>query len=142
MLTAERPSTAPGGDVGVAGLLSDRRGGGGTTTSTERREEAPARPAGADRASRARSTGRSSEAMSTNGGEVDESPWSDGSARRGGAIAPHGGGEARRSSPESGEEVVGDSESPERIRVRERSSEGRVRGQSAGPGWSDQAHSG
>jgi hypothetical protein len=50
--------------------------------------EAPARPARADQASRARSTGRNSEAMATNGGEVDESPRSDGSTRRGGAIAP------------------------------------------------------
>jgi hypothetical protein len=79
--------------------------------------EAPARLAGANRASRARSTGRSSEVMATNGGKADESPRSDGSTRRGGAIAPHGGGRARRSSPESGEEVVGDSESPEGIRV-------------------------
>jgi hypothetical protein len=87
VLTAERPSTTPGGDIGVAGLPSDRQSGGGTTTRTEKREEAPARPAGADQASRARSTGRSSEVMATNGGEVDESPRSDGSTRRGGAIA-------------------------------------------------------
>jgi hypothetical protein len=85
----------------------------------EARAEAPARPAGADRASRARSTQRSSEAMATNGGETNGSPRSDGSARRGGANAPHGHGGARRSSSESGEEVIDDSESPEGIKVRE-----------------------
>jgi hypothetical protein len=52
------------------------------------RAEAPARPAGADQDARARSTGRSSAAMATIGGEDDESPWSGGSTRRGGADAP------------------------------------------------------
>jgi hypothetical protein len=52
------------------------------------RAEAPARPAGADQAARAKSTGRSSAAMATLGGEVNESPRSGGSTRRGGADAP------------------------------------------------------
>jgi hypothetical protein len=101
--------------------------------------EAPARPARADQSSRARSTGRSSEAMALNGGEVDESPWSDGSTRRGRAIAPHGGGGARRNRTRESSAIrdrqrglgLG------RDRVRER-----VRGQPAGPGLSGQAHSG
>jgi hypothetical protein len=52
------------------------------------RAEAPVRPAGADRAARARSTGRSSAAMAMLGGEVDKTPRSGGSTHRGGADAP------------------------------------------------------
>jgi hypothetical protein len=101
--------------------------------------EAPARPIGADRASRARSTGRSSEAMATNGGEIDGSPRSDGSARQGGAIAPHGGGRARRNRARKSAAIRNRQRGLglESDRVRER-----VRGRPAGPGWSGQAHSG
>jgi hypothetical protein len=63
---------------------------------------------------RARSPGRRPVAMAMNGGETDESPWSDGSAWGDEAIAPHGDGTARRSSPESGDKVAGDSKSLER----------------------------
>jgi hypothetical protein len=52
--------------------------------------------------------------MAMNGGETDESPQSDGSAWGDEMIAPHGDGTARQSSSESGDEVAGDSESPER----------------------------
>jgi hypothetical protein len=52
------------------------------------RAEAPARLAGADQAARARSTGRSSAVMAAIGDEDDKSPWSGGSAWRGGAHAP------------------------------------------------------
>jgi hypothetical protein len=88
VLMAERPSTAPGGDVGVAGCHPTDEATKNHRKHREARAEAPARPAEADQATRARSTGRSSEAMATIGGEVDESPWSGGRARRGGAIAP------------------------------------------------------
>jgi hypothetical protein len=60
----------------------------GRAQHQEARAKAPARPAGADQAVRARSTGRSSEAMAMIGGKVDESPWSEGSTRQGGAVAP------------------------------------------------------
>jgi hypothetical protein len=60
-------------------LPSNRRGEG----HREAGAEAPARPAGADQAARARSTGRSSKAMATIRGDVDESPRSHGSTRRG-----------------------------------------------------------
>jgi hypothetical protein len=89
--------------------------------------EAPARPTGEDRASRARSTGRSSEAMAMNGGKADGSPWSDESAWRGRAIAPHGGGGARRNRARKSST----------IRNRQRGlglENDRVRGQPAGPG--------
>jgi hypothetical protein len=88
MLMAKRPSTAPGGDVGVAGYRPIDEAMKNHRKHQEARAEAPARPAGADQATRARPTGRSSEAMATIGGEVDESPRSGGRARRGGAIAP------------------------------------------------------
>jgi hypothetical protein len=88
VLTAERPSAAPGGDVGVAGCRPTDEATKGHLKHRKARAEAPARPAGADQAVRARSTGRSSEAMATIGGEVDESPRSDGSTRQGRAIAP------------------------------------------------------
>jgi hypothetical protein len=84
MLTTERPSTTPGGDIGVAGCRPTDE----EMKGHRKHREAPARPAGADQAARARSTGRSSETMATIGGEVDESPRSDGSTRRGRAIAP------------------------------------------------------
>jgi hypothetical protein len=70
VLTAERPSTTPGGDVGVAGCRPTDEATKGHRKHREARAEAPARPAGADQATRARSTGRSSEAMATIGGEV------------------------------------------------------------------------
>jgi hypothetical protein len=105
VLTAERPSTAPGGDVGVASCHPTDEAMKGHRKHREARAEASARPTGADQAARAISTGRSSEVMETIGGEVDESPWSEG--RSSCAIG------RRRSSPESGEGVVGDSESPE-----------------------------
>jgi hypothetical protein len=88
VLMAERPSTAPGGNVGVAGYHPT---GAATKSHRKHREDgakASARPAGADQAARARSAGRSSEVMATIGDEIDESPRSDGSTRRGGAIAP------------------------------------------------------
>jgi hypothetical protein len=88
VLTTEWPSIAPGGNVGVAGYRPTDEAMKGHHKHREARSEAPARPAGADQAARARSTGWSSEAMATIGGEVDESPRSDGSTRRGGAIAP------------------------------------------------------
>jgi hypothetical protein len=77
-----------GGDVGVAGYRPTDEATKGHRKHREAGAEAPARPAGADQVARARSTGRSSEAMATIGGEVNESPRSDGSTRRGGAIAP------------------------------------------------------
>jgi hypothetical protein len=88
VLMAERPSTAPRGDVGVAGCHPTDKAAKNHHKHREAGAEAPARPAGADQATRARSTGRSSEAMATIGGEVDESPRSGGSTRRGRAIAP------------------------------------------------------
>jgi hypothetical protein len=123
-----------GDDVGVAdchpidvAVKSHRKHPGART-------EAPARPTGADRAARARSTERSSAAMAAIGGEDDESTWSGGSTRRGRAHAPKGGGRARRSSPESGEELVGDSESLEGIRVRNRPRGGASEGAA---GWAE-----
>jgi hypothetical protein len=68
----------------------------------------------ADQATGVISTGRRSEAMATNSGETNKSPWSNGRAWRGGANAPHGDAGARRSSLESGDKVTGDSKSPER----------------------------
>jgi hypothetical protein len=88
MLMAERPSTAPGGDVGVAGYRPTDETTKGRRKHRGAGAEAPARPAGADQATRARSTGRSSEAMATIRGEVNEFPRSDGRTQRGGAIAP------------------------------------------------------
>jgi hypothetical protein len=88
VLTAERTSIAPGGDIGVAGCRPTDEATKGHRKHREARAEAPARPAGADQASRARSTGRSSAAMVSIGGEVDESPRSGGSTWRGGAVAP------------------------------------------------------
>jgi hypothetical protein len=81
VLTAEWPSTAPGGDVGVAGCRPTDEATKGHHKHREARAEAPTRPAGADHAARARSTGQSSEAMATIGGEVDESSRSEGSTR-------------------------------------------------------------
>jgi hypothetical protein len=77
-----------GGDIGVAGYRPTD-----AVTKSHRkhrgaRAEAPARPAGADQAARARSTERISAAMVTLGGEVNESSRSGGSTRRGGADAP------------------------------------------------------
>jgi hypothetical protein len=88
VLMAERPSTAPGDDVGVVGSRPTDEATKGHYKHREARAEAPARPAGADQATRVRSTGRNSEAMATIGGEVDESPRSGGRAQRDGAIAP------------------------------------------------------
>jgi hypothetical protein len=110
VLTAEHST---GGDVGVAGCRPTDAATKSHRKHQGARAEVPARLAGADQAARARSTERSSAAMATLGGEVDESPRSGGNTRRGRADAPYGGGGARRSSPESGEERVGDSESLE-----------------------------
>jgi hypothetical protein len=129
VLTAERPSIAPGErrrGCRLAVQLTRRR-----RSHPKHREagaEAPAKPAGAYQASRARSTGRDSESMATNGGDGDESPPSDGSTRRGRVIAPSGGDGARQSSPKSDEGVIGNSRSPEGIRVRARPSEGESEG--------------
>jgi hypothetical protein len=73
VLRAERPSTTPGGDVGVAGCRPTDEATKGHRKHREARAEAPARPAGADQAVRARSTGQSSEVKAMIGGEVDES---------------------------------------------------------------------
>jgi hypothetical protein len=81
VLTTERPSTTPGGDIEVAGCRPTDEATKGHRKHRGAGAEAPARPAGADQAARARSTGRSSEAMAMIGGEVDESPRSDGSTR-------------------------------------------------------------
>jgi hypothetical protein len=65
----------------------------------------------------ASSTGRRrTESRETNGGEEDESPWSEERALGGGSIAPHGGGENHRSSPESSGNVDGDAQSLESTR--------------------------
>jgi hypothetical protein len=77
-----------GGDVGVAGCRPNDAATKSHRKHREARAEAPARPAGADQAARVRSTERSSAAMVTIGGEVDESPRSGGSTGRGGADAP------------------------------------------------------
>jgi hypothetical protein len=47
--------------------------------------------------------------MAVIGGGGDETPRSGGRAQRGEADAPEGGGGSRQSSPELGEELVGDS---------------------------------
>jgi hypothetical protein len=88
VLMAEQSSTAPGGDVGVAGCRPTDEATKNHRKHREARAEAPARPAGADQATRARSTGWSSEAMAMIGGKVDESPRSGVSTRRGGIVAP------------------------------------------------------
>jgi hypothetical protein len=77
-----------GGDVGVAGCCPTDEVMKGHRKHRGARAEAPAEPAGADQAARARSTERSSAVMATLGGEVDESPRSGGSTRRGGVYAP------------------------------------------------------
>jgi hypothetical protein len=77
-----------GGDVGVVGCRPTDEATKSHRKHRGARAEAPARPAGANQAARARSTGRSLAAMAMIGGEVDESPWSGGSTRRGGADAP------------------------------------------------------
>jgi hypothetical protein len=81
MLTAERPSTTPGGNVRVAGFHPTDEATKSHRKHREAGAEAPVRPARADQATSARSTGRSSEAMATIGGKVNESPWSGGSTR-------------------------------------------------------------
>jgi hypothetical protein len=77
-----------GGDVGVAGCRPTDEATKSHQKHRGARAEAPARPAGADQAARAKSTGRSSAVMATIGGEVDKSLQSGGSTRRGGADAP------------------------------------------------------
>jgi hypothetical protein len=57
VLTAERPSTSPRGHIGVAGYHPTNEAMKGLRKHREARAEAPARPAGADQAARARSTG-------------------------------------------------------------------------------------
>jgi hypothetical protein len=85
-----------GDDVGVADCHPTDAAAKSHRKHPGARAEAPVRPAGADRAARARSTERSSAAMAAIGGEDDKSPRSGGSARRGGAHAPYGGGGARQ----------------------------------------------
>jgi hypothetical protein len=75
---ATKRSTAPGEDVGVADLPSNRRGGRDTTAGAEKGGRSPSEvkpeqiePQGQDR------PGRRAEAMAMNGGEIDESPRSD-----------------------------------------------------------------
>jgi hypothetical protein len=88
VLMAERPITTPGGNIGVAGCHPTDKATKSHRKHREAGAEAPARPDRADQAARARSTRRSSEAMAMIGGDVNESPRSDGSTRRGRAIAP------------------------------------------------------
>jgi hypothetical protein len=132
---AAKHNTAPGEDVGVVDAIQPAR----WRRHHHRRREGGQKPqrdrARADRATGARSTGRLTKAMATNGGKTDESPWSNGRAWRGGANAPHGDGGARRSSSESSDKVAGDSQSPEREEWLGlgRASESE-RGQSTGPG--------
>jgi hypothetical protein len=59
-----------------------------------------------------------------NGGEEDESPWSEGSAQVGKSFAPHGGGN-RRSSSEERDVTEGDAQLLEREGVRVRVCHGR-----------------
>jgi hypothetical protein len=73
VLTAKRPSTTPGGDVGVAGSSSNRRSDKGATASTERRGQKLQRgqpeqikPRGQDPLGKARRRWRRKEARSTN----------------------------------------------------------------------------
>jgi hypothetical protein len=137
---AAKHSTTPGGNAGVADMPSNRRGGGDTAAGAEKRSKNPSEvepeqiePQWRDR------LGRQAEAMAMNGGEAAKSPLSDESAWGGGANAPHGDGGDHRSSPESSDEVTGDSQSLERGerlglglgRVGERGE-----GRPTGPGWS------
>jgi hypothetical protein len=85
MLMAEHST---GCDVGVVGCCPIDEATKSHHKHRGARAEAPARPAGADQAARARSTGRSSAVMAMIGGEVNESPWSGGSTQRGRANAP------------------------------------------------------
>jgi hypothetical protein len=77
-----------GGDVGVAGCHPTDAATKSHRKHRGARAKASAKRAGADQAARARSTERSSAAMATLGGEVDESLRSGGSTRQGGADAP------------------------------------------------------
>jgi hypothetical protein len=63
--------------------------------------------------------------MAAMGGDVDETPWSGGRAQRGEAEAPEGGGGSRWSSPEPGEERVGDANRQREDRVRVLTERGR-----------------
>jgi hypothetical protein len=73
---------------GLQTAIQPTRRRGGHHKHRGARAEAPARLAGVDQAAGARSTGRSSAAMAAIGGEDDESPRSEGSARRGRADTP------------------------------------------------------
>jgi hypothetical protein len=88
--SCSRPSgrAQHGGDVGVAGCHPTNAATNSHRKHPGARAEAPARPAKADQAARARSTERSSAAMAMIGGVDDESPRLGGSARRGGAHVP------------------------------------------------------
>jgi hypothetical protein len=77
-----------GSDVGVADCHPTDMAMKSHRKHPRARAEAPVRPAGADRAARARSTEWSLAAMAAIGGEDDESRRSGGSARRGGAHVP------------------------------------------------------
>jgi hypothetical protein len=139
VLTAKRPSTTPHLEK-TPGLQapSNRWGGRDTTAGAEKGGKSPSKiePKQIE-PQRARSTGRRSVAMAMNGGKTDESPRSNGRAWWSGANAPHGDGGARRSSPESSDEVAGDSQSPERRGLGlGRASEREWGGRSTGPGWS------
>jgi hypothetical protein len=79
VLMAVQPSTTPGRRRRGCRMPSTDEAMKGHRKHRGAGAEAPVWPAGADQAARARSTGRSLEAMVTIGGEVDESPWSDGS---------------------------------------------------------------
>jgi hypothetical protein len=73
---------------GLQTAIQPTRRRGGHRKHPGARAEAPTRLARADQAAGARSTGRSSTAMAAIGAEDDESPRSEGRARRGGAHAP------------------------------------------------------
>jgi hypothetical protein len=88
--SCSRPSgrAQHGGDVGVADSHPTNAAMRGHRKHPGARAEALTRLAGANQAAGARSTGRSSATMAAIGGEDDESPRSEGRARRGGAHAP------------------------------------------------------
>jgi hypothetical protein len=57
-------------------------------------------------------------AMAAIAGGGDETPWSGGRAQQGEVDAPEGGGGSPQSSPEPGEEHIGDANRQRRVRVR------------------------
>jgi hypothetical protein len=87
---------------------------------------------------------RRTETRETNGGEEDDSSWSEGSAHGDDSFAPRGGSGNHQSSSESRDDAVGDVHSRERERgLGLGFARGRLRvGLSpTGPGWSDLTHS-